>query len=433
MPMERKNWNEFLDKNQISTGKQLKVLNNRLPSGSKEAKDTSYLENLNWGESNDNYRMDKDKLSWHTDRVKEWIKGEPIIPLHIDMGISTGCNLACHFCYGVVQGREGFQARGGKMQLMPLKVIQSVFSDAKTAGVRSIALVGEAENTLNPDLYPAIEFARDINLDVSLATHGANFQEKHIESLMTSLQWIRINISAATRESYINVHQRPWLDRVLSGTELLVSGHKEKQYRNRANLPTTVGYQMVLTDRNFDQIIPMAKLGREMGVDYLVIKACSDTPDGRIGTPHEQYLELRDVFKEAENFSTEEYDVIVRWNKLGNKGNKSYSTCDGTRFIVALSGDGTLFPCGHWFAIERDKYAMGNVFSDPLSKIFESERYWEVQRQIHCLDLRNCETNCRQHAVNLRLDEIRNNENPLDYIDSLESSEGEYIQHKNFI
>jgi radical SAM protein with 4Fe4S-binding SPASM domain len=348
------------------------------------------------------------------------------------MGISTGCNLACHFCYGVPQGRQGFEGRDGKMILMPLKVIKEVFSDAKKIGVRSIALIGEAENTLNPDLYPACEYSRDIGLDVSLATHGANFREEHVEPLLTSLQWIRINISAATPESYMRVHQRPWLERVIKGTELLVKGKSEKNIRNGKGVPTSIGYQMVLTDRNLDQVIPLAKLGRDMGIDYTVIKSCSDTPDGRLGAPHEKYLELADVFKKAETYSTDNYKVIVRWDKLGNMGNKEYGTCHGTRFIIALSGDGTLFPCGHWFAIERDRFKMGDVYEKSLSEIVRSERYWEVQNEIHKVDLRYCETNCRQHAINKTLDNIMSQSDPVAAVDMMEVPSGD-ILHENFI
>ncbi|MAE18185.1 hypothetical protein CMK12_04475 [Candidatus Poribacteria bacterium] len=430
--MNKDKLDDFVKHNEESLSGDNIVAAKRPRSGSIEASDRSYLDELGWGKSEDEYRMDANKLVWHKDRVEEWVEGERIAPLHIDMGISTGCNLACHFCYGVPQGRQGFQARGGRSQFMPLDVIKQVFSGAKEVGVRSIALVGEAENTLNPDLYPGVKYAREIDLDVSLATHGANFKEENIEPLLSSLQWLRINISAATPESYNAVHQRPWLDRVLYGTELLIKGKNEDGYRNGKGLSTTIGYQMVLTDRNLDQVVPMAKLGRDMGVDYTVIKACSDTPDGRLGTPHDEYLSLADVFKEAEEYSNDDYKVIVRWNKLGNKGNKEYSSCHGTRFIIAISGDGTVFPCGHWFAIERERFQMGNVYEIPFSEIVRSDRYWEVQEDIHTVDLRYCETNCRQHAVNQTLHEIQGQSDPKQFVGCMKVPEKE-IQHVNFV
>ena len=399
-------------------------------SGSEEADNQAKLDEIGWAKSKDRYRMDGDKLIWHLDRVKDWIHRERVAPLHIDMGIINGCNLGCVFCYGVVQGRKGFLGRGGGMQMMPLEKVMSVFSDAKKAGVRSINIDGSGENTLNPALYPSIEHARKIDLDVSLATHGANlFNTKNIQSLLTSLQWLRINLSAATPESYEIVHQRKWFDRVMRNTEHLVKGKKVKGYRNGKNLETTIGFQMVLGDKNIDDIVPLAKLGRDMGIDYTVIKPTSDTPDGKLNVCFDKYLEIVDIFKEAQSYSNENYEVIVKWKKMGNMGNKVYNKCHGTRFIIAIEGDGAIFPCGHWFNIERERFLMGNVNETSLAEIFRGDQYWKVQDEIHKLDLRYCQSNCRQHGVNLTLDEIATESDPVSYVDSLEvpSEEPEHI------
>jgi len=41
--------------------------------------------------------------------------------------------------------------------------------------------------------------------------------------------------------------------------------------------------QMVLMPEYADQIIPLARLGKELRPDYLVIKHCSDDEDGSLG------------------------------------------------------------------------------------------------------------------------------------------------------
>ena len=61
---------------------------------------------------NDKWNMDSHKLFWHLERLESWQKGERIAPLHIDMGISSGCNMA--FCYGVIQNRDGFGTNSKK-------------------------------------------------------------------------------------------------------------------------------------------------------------------------------------------------------------------------------------------------------------------------------------------------------------------------------
>jgi radical SAM protein with 4Fe4S-binding SPASM domain len=414
---------------------------NRPEPGSDATRNKEELQELGWGNATDPYRMDRDKLFWHKDRLTDWATGKRIVPLHIDMGITTGCNLGCKYCYGVVQARKGFvgsegwissAATRGMIENMPLETIIKIFDDAKSSGVRSINIDGSGENTLNPALYPALEHATKIDLDMALATHGASIKRKNIETLLTSLQWLRINISAATPESYLKIHQRDWLDRVIKITELLVEAKQKYGFRNNKGLETTIGFQMIVTKDNFDDIVPLAKLGKELGIDYTVVKPISDAPDNRLDAPFDEYLEKVATFKEAETYGKEDYSVIIKWRKMGNKGNKRYAKCHGTRFIIAIEGDGEVHPCGHWFDIEREKYSLGNVNDTPLSEIFKSEKYWKAQNEIHNVDLRKCQSNCRQHNANLTLWDITEEEDPVKHIETTELPEIE-PKHINFV
>jgi len=417
--------------------KTIKFYSKRPASGSEDViKHNKELANSGWRttQDQDQFLMNETKLPWHKDRLLAWTKDKnnaSLVPLHIDMGIATGCNLACHFCYGVVQARTGFQGTQGAMEFMPLDTIINTFRDAKEIGVKSIALIGEGENTLNPNLYPALNYAKSIDLDVSLATHGASIRNTHYQTLLDSLSWLRINISAATPESYKNVHQRPWFDKVINNTVGLLNYRDKNDIRLNNGEKCTIGYQMVLTHRNFADIISLSALAVELGLDYLVIKACSDTPEGSLDAPSHEYLELKEEFSIAESLSTERTKIIVRWEKLGNLGNKSYKTCYGTRFIIAISGNGNVFPCGHWFNIEKDRFLMGNVNMTSFKDLVKSQTYINSQQEILRLDLRSCESNCRQHQVNSFLDQINQIDNPMEFVDKL--LESSPPKHLNFI
>lgn len=359
----------------------------------------------------DRFNMDGHKLYWHLDRVAQWQRNERIAPLHIDMGISKGCNMACTYCYGVIQGRTGYGTNVKGVYNMPAEAIFRTFRDAKDIGVRSIALIGEGENTLNPALYDAIEFGREIGLDLSLATNGLRIDHKRIDVLLRGLTWLRINISAATHESFKTIHQIDGLDRVIANVNALVAAKKAGGHA------CTIGLQMVMTKANFDQVVPLAKLGRELDVDYLVIKPCSDTNDKFLDSPTDEYEANRIVFEEAKTYSTPTYSVVPKFSKLMNGGMKDYPVCFGTQFLMAISADGSVFPCGHWFDVRRDEFLMGNVVETPFRDIVASERYWDVQKLVQTVDVNHdCESNCRQHYINQFLSRVANPPQHVNFI-----------------
>lgn len=292
---------------------------------------------------------------------------------------------------------------------MPLETMKNLFRDCKDVGVKSIAITGEGENILNPDFYDAINYARDINLDLGLATNGVSLKKERIRDMLSSLIYLRFNISAANPELYNIVHGRKFFDRVIDNIRECV------RVKEKYNLPVTIGLQMVIINENFDDIIPLSKLGKELGVDYLVMKPCSDTPDGKLGSPHKKYRNSEETCKMAESYSDKNYSVIVKWEKLSNEGIKPFKICYGTQFMIAINGRGDVAPCGHLFnQSQKEEFHMGNIMEKPFRAIVFSDRYWEVQKKVQSLNVnRDCESNCKQYYINVFLDQLKH---PPDHI-----------------
>lgn len=345
----------------------------------------------------DKYLMDNHKLLWHLDRVNDWLRGKRISPIHIDVGLSKGCNIRCEYCFGVLQGN--FYRKGAETYF-PHEPLLRYVREAGEAGVRSMGFIGEGEPLLNPYIYEAIAQARGVGIDVSMGTNGILFDTgKAGEEALKNLSWIRFNISAASVDAYLRIHRSREFPIVVEKIRFCTEAKKRK------NLAVTIGLQMVLTPSNVDQVVPLAKLGKKLDVDYLVIKQCSDTVDSQIGVFNRfgEYDNFYNILKEVEGISSESYNVIIKWKKITAKGKRTYLRCLGVPFLLYSSGDGKLYPCGMCFDYRggmEEEYRMGDLVKQSFKEIISSDKYWEVVERIKQIDIAKCYSGCRTDAIN---------------------------------
>jgi MoaA/NifB/PqqE/SkfB family radical SAM enzyme len=346
---------------------------------------------------NDKFLMDGNKMLWHLGRVEAWRRGERFAPVHIDQGLSKGCNIQCHYCYGVTQGNF---YRAGAERVFPREALLNYLRSAGKMGVRSIAFIGEAEPTLNPALYEAIVLGKQCGVDISVATNGVLWKtDREGQAALEHLSWMRFNISAASDASYRIIHASKEFQRVLQNIRHCVA------YKQSHNLDIAIGLQMVLTPKDVNEVVPLARLAREIGVDYLQIKHCSDTVDNDLGffkrlDEYEKYVPL---LKEAESHSTDGFRVIAKWDKITNQGHRDYDQCLGAPFLLYGEGTGRIYTCGMFFDGKYEKdYVLGDLKTQSLEEIVFSDRYWEVIAKVRDnMDVHHeCYANCRTHSCN---------------------------------
>ncbi|MFA5336825.1 MAG: radical SAM protein [Candidatus Omnitrophota bacterium] len=362
--------------------------------------------------------LDGHKLLWHKERLSAWMRGERIAPITIDCALTRSCTYNCVYCYGKLQANDE--------KRMTKDVIFRFLDDAADIGVKAISFVSDGESTCSPHLYDAVIKGKSNGLDMALGTNGYLLKDERLEEILPALTYLRFNISAATPDRYSQIMgcSEEYFGKVINTIKECVRIKKKK------NLSVTLGLQMVLLDQFKDQIIPLARLGKELGADYLVIKHCSDDENGSLGVEYDKYFQLVDVLKEAEEFSTDNYLVKAKWSKILSEGKRNYSRCFGPPFIMQFSGSGLVAPCGMLFNEKYKKYHIGNIAETSFKKLWQSERYWEV------LDLvasdkfdacTMCGSLCLQHKVNEFLWNLKYNKT------SLEDLEAKAPMHVNFI
>jgi MoaA/NifB/PqqE/SkfB family radical SAM enzyme len=214
-----------------------------------------------------------------------------------------------------------------------------------------------------------------------------------------------------------------WFDRIVQNITDMVA------VKRRDRLTCTIGLQMVLMPEYADQILPLAQLGRDLGVDYLVIKHCSDNEDGDLGVNYGGYSSLYGLLREAEALSTDSYQCTVKWSKIESAGTRSYQRCYGAPFLLQISGSGLVAPCGMLFNEKYKKFHIGNICEERFKDIWASDRYWEVMNYLASPEFnaqKMCGSLCLQHKVNETLDKLVKGQGEL-------APASGTVQHVNFI
>jgi len=369
-------------------------------------------------EKTGNLILDGHKLLWHRDRVEAWLRGERIAPITMDCALTRACTYKCVYCYGALQDNPA--------KPMTKDVIFRFLDDAAEIGVKAISFVSDGESTCSPHFYDAVLRGKANGLDMAVGTNGVLLKEDQLEALLGALTYLRFNVSAADARRYAEIHGCTVKDfeKVIGIIKKCVEIKKKK------GLKVTLGLQMVLMPEFKDQIIPMARLGAELGVDYCVIKHCSDDETGALGVEYDKYKEIYPLLKEAEGHSTPQYLVKVKWSKIESGNKRVYKQCYGPPFIMQLSGSGLVAPCGMLFNDKYKKYHIGNIVDTPFREIWKSQRYWDVINLISSEKFnaqKDCGCLCLQDKVNEFLWGLKKGGK------TLTPPEGQAPEHINFI
>jgi MoaA/NifB/PqqE/SkfB family radical SAM enzyme len=318
--------------------------------------------------------LDSHKLSYHFDRVEAWEAGERIAPVSVDMSLTRACGAMCSFCYAMMQESQSRSS-------IKIQDALNLADDFAEVGIRSVSLVSDGESTLSKAYVPFIQHLSSLGIDVANATNAWEWEAEKVDQILPHMTWIRFTVAAGRPESYAKImYKGP------EHTEVFDRAIKNIKYavdlKKKLGLKVTLGIQMVLMPDLKDEIIPFAKLGVDLGVDYAVIKHCSDDESGSLGIDYSQYEPLYDLLTQAEAMSNDQTKVIVKWNKIKDGDKPSYKRFFGPQFLLQISGSGLVAPSGMFFNARYSKLHIGNFTEERFKDIWKSERYWRAMNYL---------------------------------------------------
>ncbi len=373
------------------------------------------------------FHLDTTKVAFHRERVEALARGERVAPITIDMALTQKCSFACTYCYAGLQYNPESPVEWPVYEEFLDDVVS--IGHRPGEGVKAISLVSDGESTENPHFYDFIRKGRENGLDLACGTNGLKLDRDRLPEIVESLTYLRFNISAGERDAYNEVMgvRGDIFDRVLENIRECV------RLKRETGSAVTIGLQMVLLPQYADQVIPLALLGRDLGVDYTVIKHCTDDENGRLGVDYNWYRsELAlDLLRAAEALSTETHSVQAKWSKLLTGRDRTYSKCFGTPLLLQTSGTCLVAPCGSFFNTDYERFHIGNFARTPFRELWASDRYWEIVGFLGSDRFdprRECMTLCLQDKVNEALFDWFDRGTPIPDVSGLPEP-----MHKNFI
>lgn len=331
--------------------------------------------------------LDGTKIGYHLDELNKWLKGEFFPPIHIEIGPTSACNHKCFFCYvDYKKENVGYLKKG-----LYLKLIES----CRNIGVKSVLLAGDGDPLVNKNTANAIELAGRIGLDIALNTNAVLLTPEISKCILPNLTWMRVSVMSSEPDCYAKLHgTHP------SDFERLVENLTfAAKYKKEKNLKVTLGVQQVLIKENANTVAKLAKLTKEIGFDYYVLKPFHLHPDNAYDTPGDLHEKHKAVLKRAEKLSSENFKSIIRWNIFEDMGKRHYTRCIGLPFILQTAGDGHIYTCCPFYG--NKEFSYGDLNEQSLEEILRSSRYRDVQKKVENeIDVNKCMSYCRHHNVN---------------------------------
>jgi len=344
----------------------------------------------------DKFRIDSHKLIYHIPRVYQWLKKGDVYPIFVEISLYGGCNHRCIFCaFDFLKYRPSFIKKDN---------IKKLIGDMSKKGIKSVLYSGEGEPLLHKDITDIIYITKKNGIDVAISTNGVFLDEYKSEKILPHLTWLRISINAAKRKSYSLIHGTNGndLDKVIKNVKKIV------KIKNKNSYSCTIGVQFLLLPQNYKEVIILANILKDIGVDYLSIKPFSPHPSSKHRFKKIDYSEYLHLKKKLELYESNQFKVIYRLHsmeKLLEK--KPYRSCLGLPFFAHITAEGDVFPCN--FFVGNRKFVLGNIYKNSFTEIWKSQKRRRIVKYIEDFwDVEKCRKTCRLDEINRYLWKLRN-------------------------
>lgn len=328
------------------------------------------------------------KILKHPEHLLAWHLGEIPPPISGEIHPTNQCNNACTYCFYKDLHKSGQNLSFGQMVTI---VEQLVHAEQK-----ALVFSGGGEPLMNKDTPAVVEYTKEIGLEVGFITNGQLITPQIAKILVQNCIWIRVSLSATTRQTFKEIRGVDNFDAALNGILELLSAKKATESK------ATIGLQWIYTRLDpVNNLITFVKnWAQGKGIDYIqllceqsfdkeVLNKQRDLPAIALRLQRLQPTNPAIIYSKADDL------------RLPNFG-RNYDTCEGHWFTSAIGADGKVYICCHLIGDER--FAFGDLQQENFKTVWHSPKRQEIAKSINveeCLHL------CKHHEVNKLLGKLK--------------------------
>lgn len=298
----------------------------------------------------------------------------PNLPRHLQIEVTTYCNLRCIMCPRTVMLAEAKTYEEGDIWLrhLPFSRFQAIIKQLPQ--LNSISLHGIGEPLLHPHLFDMIEVASARGIRVRFTTNATLLTPTRIERLLASkLHRLIISLDGATAHTYEKIRVRAVFEQVIGNIEMLMRKW-ERMDKNRPH----IDINMVVNRVNLGEVNALIDLVASLGVGSVLLSPLEpsspstqdlvcDVEDWR----HVTQMAKRHARKVGVKLFTRGGTMPIM-AMADQNAEKRTDRClyPWTTAVVTLNGE--VMPCCNIYHI---RHSMGNAFEGHFETVWNGSRY----------------------------------------------------------
>jgi MoaA/NifB/PqqE/SkfB family radical SAM enzyme len=287
-----------------------------------------------------NERERDEKHLAYREKYERWpeLRRVADFPIHLDLELSSACNLRCPMCPTVYIAEPSFKRQSDSGAFMPPEMFRRAIDEGRRhADFCSVKLNYRGESTLHPKIVEMIAYARDAGvIDIMMNTNGNYPTSLNGEMVDAGLTWIAFSLDAARPETY---------RRCRAGGDFFTAYSTAiDMCRFVGRLTVQVGF--VVQRANAGEVQEFKDFWSRMPVHRILV---SDAYNSGGLIPNEEAI-LTKQYEPIDGFCCPQlWQRLVLWN------------------------DGRIFACCHAWDAPEDLH-LGNIADTTLKEVWESEK-----------------------------------------------------------